>query len=247
MIKLILGDCIERMRQLQDRSVDLVLTDPPYGITACKWDSVIPFKPMWDQIKRITKPGCAIVLFGSQPFTSALVMSNPEMFKYEWIWGKGRGTGFQIVKYKPLVSHENILVFGSGSVTYNPQMRERDEPRVSKNNGRTRQMLVSNGNAYSATEALDQKYPITELQFPNNNQRDKIHPTQKPVELMEYLIKTYSNEDDLVLDFTMGSGTTGIACMNLDRRFIGIEKDPVYFEAAKQRILDHNLKLENES
>lgn len=247
MIKLILGDCIERMRQLQDRSVDLVLTDPPYGVTACKWDSVIPFKPMWEQIKRIIKPRGAIVLFGSQPFTSALIMSNPEMFKYEWIWGKGRGTGFQIVKHKPLVSHENVLVFGSGSVTYNPQMRERDKPRVSKNNGRTRQMLVSNGNAYSATEALDQKYPITELQFPNNNQRDKIHPTQKPVELMEYLIKTYSNEDDLVLDFTMGSGTTGIACMNLDRRFIGIEKDPVYFEAAKQRILEHNSRLENKS
>lgn len=247
MIKLILGDCIERMRQLQDRSVDLVLTDPPYGVTACKWDSVIPFKPMWEQIKRIIKPRGAIVLFGSQPFTSALIMSNPEMFKYEWIWGKGRGTGFQIVKHKPLVSHENVLVFGSGSVTYNPQMRERDKPRVSKNNRRTRQMLVSNGNAYSATEALDQKYPITELQFPNNNQRDKIHPTQKPVELMEYLIKTYSNEDDLVLDFTMGSGTTGIACMNLDRRFIGIEKDPVYFEAAKQRILEHNSRLENKS
>ena len=236
MIELIRGDCLEEMKKIPDGSVDLVLTDPPYGTTACKWDTVIPFEPMWEQLKRVTKKNGAIVLFGSQPFTSALVMSNPKMFKYEWVWGKGRGTGFQIVKYKPLVSHENVLIFGNGAVTYNPQMREREKPRISKNKGTTRQMLVSNGKEYQAEKALDKKYPITEIQFTNNDQRNKLHPTQKPVALMEYLIKTYTNEDETVLDFTMGSGTTGVACKNLNRNFIGIELDENYFEIAKARI-----------
>lgn len=234
--QLIHGDCLEEMKKIPDGSIDLVLTDPPYGTTACKWDTVIPFEPMWEQLKRVTKKNGAIVLFGSQPFTSALVMSNPKMFKYEWVWGKGRGTGFQIVKYKPLVSHENILVFGDGRITYNPQMRERDKPRISKNKGTTRQMLVSNGKEYQAEKALDKKYPITELQFPNNDQKNKHHPTQKPVSLMEYLIKTYTNEEETVLDFTMGSGTTGVACKNLNRNFIGIELDREYYEIAQKRI-----------
>jgi len=237
MIQLIHGDCLEEMKKIPDGSIDMVLTDPPYGTTACKWDTVIDLELMWEQLNRVIKPNGAIVMTASQPFTSALVMSNVKMFKYEWIWGKGRGTGFQIVRYKPLVSHENILVFGKGKLKYNPQMREREKPRISKNKGTTRQMLVSNGKEYTAKKALDKKYPITELQFSNNNQKEKLHPTQKPVALMEYLIKTYTNENETVLDFTMGSGTTGVACKNLNRNFIGIELDKDYFEIAKERIL----------
>lgn len=236
MIGLFNDDCLKIMAAIPSASIDAIITDPPYGTTACKWDLVIPFEPMWEQLKRIIKPNGAIVLFGSQPFTSALVMSNPKMFKYEWVWGKGRGTGFQIVRYKPLVSHENILIFGNGAVTYNPQMREREKPRISKNKGTTRQMLVSNGKEYQAEKALDKKYPITELQFTNNDQKNKLHPTQKPVALMEYLIKTYTNEGEIVLDFTMGSGTTGVAAVNLKRHFIGIELDKGYFDIALARI-----------
>jgi len=237
-LQLIFGDCLEKMKDIPDKSIDMVLCDLPYGTTACKWDVIIPFEPLWEQYKRIVKDNGAIVLTASQPFTSALVMSNVKMFKYEWIWGKGRGTGFQIVKYKPLVSHENILIFGRGTLTYNPQMREREKPRVSKNKGTTRQMLVSGGKEYQAEKALDKKYPITELQFPNNDQKNKLHPTQKPVLLLEYLIRTYTLEGETVLDNTMGSGSTGVACVNTNRDFIGIEKDEDYFLIAKQRIKD---------
>ena len=209
--KVIMGDCLVEMQKIPDKSIDMILCDLPYGVTSCRWDSVIPFEPLWEQYKRIIKDNGAIVLTASQPFTSSLVMSNPKMFKYEWIWSKGRGTGFQIVKYKPLVSHENILVFGNGATIYNPQMREREKPRISKNKGTTRQMLVSNGKEYQAKKALDKKYPITELPFSNNNQKEKLHPTQKPVALFEYLIKTYTNEGDTVLDNCAGSFTTAIA------------------------------------
>ena len=235
-MRLIKGDCLEEMKGIADGSVDMVLCDLPYGTTACKWDSVIPFEPLWAHYKRVCKKNAAIVLTASQPFTSALVMSNIKDFKYEWIWGKGRGTGFQIVKYKPLVSHENIVVFGRGTLKYNPQMRERETPRISKNKGTTRQMLVSKGKAFTSSSALTKKYPITELCFSNNNQSTKVHPTQKPVALMEYLIRTYTNEGETVLDNTMGSGTTGVACINTGREFIGIERDDAYFEIAKERI-----------
>lgn len=198
---------------------------------------------MWEQYKRIIKDNGAIVLTASQPFTSALVMSNIKMFKYEWIWGKGRGTGFQIIKYKPLVSHENILVFGKGTIKYNPQMREREKPRVSKNKGTTRQMLVSNGKEYTAEKALDKKYPITELQFPNNDQKGKLHPTQKPVALFEYLIKTYTNEGDLVLDNCAGSFTTAIAAENTKRNWICMEQLEEYCEIGKKRINENRIRL----
>jgi len=230
------GDCLELMPLIPDKSIDMILCDLPYGTTACKWDTIIPFEPLWEQYKRIIKDNGAIVLTASQPFTSALVMSNTKMFKYEWIWGKGRGTGFQIIKYKPLVSHENILIFGKGTIKYNPQMREREKPRVSKNKGTTRQMLVSNGKEYQAEKALDKKYPITEIQFSNNNQKDKLHPTQKPVALFEYLIKTYTSVGDTVLDNCAGSGTTGVACINTKRNYILIEKDPDYCKIAQDRI-----------
>jgi site-specific DNA-methyltransferase (adenine-specific) len=195
------------------------------------------------EYKRIIKDNGAIVLTASQPFTSALVMSNIKMFKYEWIWGKGRGTGFQIIKYKPLVSHENILVFGKGTIKYNPQMREREKPRVSKNKGTTRQMLVSNGKEYTAEKALDKKYPITELQFPNNDQKGKLHPTQKPVALFEYLIKTYTNEGDLVLDNCAGSFTTAIAAENTKRNWICMEQLEEYCEIGKKRINENRIRL----
>jgi site-specific DNA-methyltransferase (adenine-specific) len=237
------GECLEVMDFLisQNIVVDAIITDPPYGTTACKWDSVIPFEAMWERLNKIIKPNGAIVLFGSEPFSSALRMSNIKHYKYDWIWNKPRGSGFQIIKYKPLNSFENICIFAkSGTVsTYNPQMRERDKPRVSKNNGSTRQMLVSNGRSYQGQEALTKKYPITSLFFSNENNKEKKHPTQKPLALMEYLIKTYTHEGETVLDFTMGSGTTAIACLNTKRNFIGIEKDDHYFQVGSERAAKH--------
>lgn len=236
MINLIQGDCLEVMKEIPDKSVDMILCDLPYGTTACKWDNVIPFEPLWEQYNRIIKDNGAIVLFGSEPFASLLRTSNLKMYKYDWIWDKIRGTGFQIVKYKPLCNHENILVFYKKAPTYNAQMRERDKPRFSKNKGTTRQFLVSKGNEYCAKKPLTKKYPITILKFGNNNQKDKKHPTQKPVALLEYLIKTYTNENEVVLDNCMGSGSTGVACVNTNRNFIGIELDENYFNIAKERI-----------
>lgn len=237
-MQLIHGEAIEEMSKLPSQSVDLILADPPYGTTACKWDTVIPLAEMWHQLNRIIKPKGAIVLTASQPFTSVLVSSNLQGFKFCWVWDKVRGTGFQIVKHKPMVNHEDIAVFSARgkAINYYPQMREREKPRVSKNKGTTRQMLVSGGQEYKAEKALDKKYPVTILTFSNDNQKDKIHPTQKPVALMEYLIKTYSLEGETVLDFTMGSGTTGVACKNLNRDFIGIELEEDYFQLAKERI-----------
>ena len=234
MIQLIQGDCLEKMKDIPDGSVDLVLTDPPYGTTACKWDSVIPFEPMWEQLKRITKKNGAIVLFGSQPFTSALVMSNPKMFRYEWVWNKKIPGNFANVKHCPLKYHENVLVFSEGKHNYYPQFRQ----DVKKPFGK-----IVAGKSEHITIAVKKErgfgYPKSFLEFakPNNLSKDGgLHPTQKPVALMEYLIKTYTNEGDTVLDFTMGSGTTGVACKNLNRSFIGIELDETYFNIAKNRI-----------
>lgn len=241
-IELHWADCFDVFSSIKDQSIDLVLCDPPYGTTACKWDSVLPLDLMWKELKRVIKPNGAIVMTGIQPFTTTLISSNLDWFKYTWVWDKGRGTGFQISKIKPMNQHEDIIVFGKGKVTYIPQMRPRDKPRVSKNKGTTRQMLVSNGNEYQAIEALTEKFPVTIIKFPNNNQAKKLHPTQKPVELLEYLIKTYSLEGETVLDFTMGSGSTGVACKNTNRSFIGIEKEKEYFDIAKQRILTEGLQ-----
>ena len=232
-------DCLEGMKRIPDKSVDMILCDLPYGTTACKWDTIIPFEPLWEQYERVIKDNGAIVLTASQPFASNLVMSNIKMFKYEWVWNKNRGTGFQIVKYKPLVSHESVLIFGKGKTIYNPQMRERDNPRLSKNKGTTRQMIVSKGESYTGKEPLKKRYPITSLEFSNNNQKDKFHPTQKPVALFEYFIKTYSNEGETVLDNCMGSGTTAIACINTERNFIGFELDKTYYEKSLERIKNH--------
>ena len=235
---LIHGDCLEEMAKLPDNSVDMVMTDPPYGTTACKWDSVIPFEPMWEQLKRITKKSGAIVLTASQPFTSALVMSNIKMFKYEWIWRKSRCTGFQDVSYRPLKQHENVLVFSGGGcstgsklpVPYTPQGIEPcRKPRTEKKAGGFFRSDCSGGGVQEFTN-----WPKTVIEF--SSEGKTIHPTQKPVALMEYMIKTYTNEGETVLDFTMGSGTCGVAAANLNRDFIGIEKDENYFEIAKKRI-----------
>lgn len=236
-IDLIRGDCLEELKNIPDGSVDMVLTDPPYGTTACKWDTVIPFEPMWEQLKRVTKKNGAIVLFGSQPFTSALVMSNPKMFKYEWVWNKVTGRGHLVAKHRPMAQHENISVFGNGKTTYNPQMVLMDKPQKGKSVEASRTSLVG-GKTTKESEVIvrTHKYPKTIIVQGVDGKY--VHPTQKPVALMEYLIKTYTNEGETVLDFTMGSGTTGVACKNLNRNFIGIELDEEYFATAQKRILN---------
>jgi len=236
-MNLMLGDCLERMKEIPDGSVDLILADPPYGTTACKWDSVIPFAAMWLELKRIIKSNGAIVLFGSQPFTSKLVCSNIEMFKYEWIWEKDGGSNFATTKYQPMKEHENILVFSKSKTNYYQQKQERIGGRKGKI---TKTKDSGRNNSVYGSQKGGLEFEVSELRCPRSIQRFNrergLHPTQKPVALMEYLIKTYTDEGETVLDFTMGSGTTGLAAKNLNRKFIGIEKDAGYFEIAKQRL-----------
>jgi site-specific DNA-methyltransferase (adenine-specific) len=239
-MKLILGDCLEIMPTIPDKSIDMILADLPYGTTACKWDTIIPFEPLWEQYKRIIKDNGAIVLTASQPFTSALVMSNPKMFKYEWIWEKNRGSNFAVLKYQPMKEHENILIFGK-KTKYFPQMQERKGGGLVRtkykytesNTGKRESMggFIMKHSKHNGNNKL--RYPSTIQKF---NCEVGLHPTQKPVALMEYLIKTYTNEGDTVLDNVMGSGTTGIACKNLNRNFIGIELDEDYMKIAKARL-----------
>ena len=233
MLNLIQGDCLERMKDIPDGSIDMVLTDLPYGTTACKWDSVIPFDAMWEQLKRIIKKNGAIVLTASQPFTSALIMSNVKMFKYCWVYRKPQGVDPFMAKKRPLNDIEDVVVFCKKSPIYNAQMKAgkpyiivRDKlPRINQlNNTLFKQTTTKNQGNRLPKRVLDFK------------QERGLHPTQKPVALMEYLIKTYTNESETVLDFTMGSGTTGIAAKNLNRDFIGIELDETYFNIAKERI-----------
>lgn len=228
------GDCLELMKDIPDGSVDLVLTDPPYGTTACKWDSVIPFEPMWEQLNRIVKADGAICFFSAQPFTSALIVSNIKKFKHHWIWKKNRGTGFQVAKYRPMMATEDVVVFSVGKkVKYYPQMQKLEKPYFCKNasssNGTNPLAHFNDGGKW-----VDSKYPTNVLEFAKVSKPS--HPTQKPVDLLEYLIRTYTNEGETVLDFTMGSGSTGVACVNTNRRFIGIELDEGYFNIAKERI-----------
>lgn len=229
MINLMNGDCLELMRNIPDASVDMVLCDLPYGTTQNKWDSVIPFEPLWAEYRRIAKPRAAIVLTASQPFTSALVMSNLQWFKYEWIWRKSRPVGHLSAKLRPMVAHESVCVFASGQTTYNAQ------GLVACNKVNTRSSSSSNyGKAGLSNVAMFTNYPTSILDCPNPQLA--VHPTQKPVALMEYLISTYTNHGDVVLDNCMGSGTTGVACMNTGRSFIGIERDRQYFEIATRRV-----------
>ncbi len=244
-MRLINGECLEEMARLEAGSVDMVMTDPPYGTTACKWDSVIPFEPMWEQLKRIVKPNGAIVLMASQPFTSALIMSNPGMFKYCWVWRKPKGTGHLNAKRQPMRSVEDVAVFYSRQCTYTPQMSEGDPYRdkAGKDHGGRSSMTDSYG-AYTnfRNDNSGQRYPKQVLKF-GVVERGTVHPTQKPVALMEYLIRTYTNEGETVLDFTMGSGTTGAACVRTGREFIGIERDSTYYDIAENRISQEVTKV----
>lgn len=233
-MNLMLGDCLERMKEIPDGSVDMILADPPYGTTACKWDSIIPLAPMWDQLKRIIKSNGAIVVTASSPFTPVLICSNLADFKYSWVWDKVKPNGHLVSKIRPMQRTEDVLVFGAGKINYHPIMTVREKPKKSKEYSRTE--IMGGVKTDMAGKTLDKKYPQNVLVFSNATQTGKLHPTQKPVALMEYLIKTYTLEGETVLDFTMGSGTTGVACKNLNRKFIGIEKDEKYFEIAKARI-----------
>ena len=245
MIDLRKGNCLEVMKDIPDNSIDAIITDPPYGTTACKWDSVIDFNLMWEQLNRIIKKNGAIVLFGSEPFSSALRMSNIKNFKYDWIWDKKRITNPMMAKKQPLRQHEVVSVFYKKQPTYNPVPYIKNTVGVlsKKNIGKshTTGTLVINKLIVS-DNSKKTGYPrtlLTQIPVINNLSKDKsgLHPTQKPILLMEYLIKTYTNENETVLDFTMGSGSTGVAAKNLNRNFIGIEMDDDYFNIAKERIL----------
>ncbi|MFW1892136.1 DNA-methyltransferase [Acinetobacter geminorum] len=233
-INLMLGDCLERMNEIETGTVDMILCDLPYGTTCCSWDAVIPFKPLWEQYERVVKENGAIVLFAAQPFTSLLATSNLKLFRYEWIYEKPNATGFMNANKQPMRAHENILVFYKQQPVYNPiktighqRQKSRRKEIGSECYGKTLRL-----NDYDSTE----RYPRSIQIFSSDKQKAKFHPTQKPVALCEYLIRTYTNVGETVLDNTMGSGTTGVACVNTGRSFIGIEQEQKYFEIAQERI-----------
>ena len=242
MVNLLKGDCLELMKQIPNESIDAIVTDPPYGTTDCKWDSVIPFDLMWEQLNRVIKPNGANVLFSTQPFTTALIYSNMKDFRYSLVWDKIRAAGFLNANRMPLKQHEDINVFYKEQPTYNPQ-KYIDKPYdKTKYNGSKLDKNVLGAYTSQSSKNEGERFPKSILTFSQNWRRqDQIHPTQKPVELMEYLIKTYTNPLETVLDFTMGSGSTGVAAVNTGRRFIGIEMDDKYFEIAEQRINENNL------
>lgn len=236
MIDLRKGDCLEVMKTIESGSIDAIITDPPYGTTACKWDSVIDFKLMWEQLNRIIKPNGAIVLFGCEPFSSALRMSNIKNYKYDWIWEKTEPTGMLNAKRRPMVYSELISIFYKKQCTYNPQKIKIKPYKAKMNASKNTGVYGDIKDKTLSYEIRDWKYPSNILEYKKDSKNKKLHPTQKPVLLMEYLIKTYTNENETVLDFTMGSGSTGVAAKNLNRNFIGIEMDDNYFNIAKQRI-----------
>ncbi len=242
-IVLMQGDCLQLMKDIPDKSVDMILTDPPYGATSCKWDSVIPFDKMWEQLSRIIKDNGAIALFGSEPFSSALRMSNIKNFKYDWIWDKKSCGAFANAKYRPMIITEIISIFGLKKLSYYPIMEDAllENIRPKKTGGKSSSAIFTGCTPkYSDGWNPTKRYPKNILNFPKRNAEcnstKTVHPTQKPVALLEYLIKTYTIEGETVLDFTMGSGSTGVACVNTNRNFIGIELDEKYSEIAKKRI-----------
>lgn len=250
-MQLILGDCLEKMKDIPDHSVDMILCDLPYGTTACKWDVIIPFDPLWAQYKRIIKDRGAIVLFGSEPFSSYLRMSNMDMYRYDWIWHKNTSGGFATAKKMPMKYHECISVFYKKLPTYNPQFQQYADSskkrfKQDEKANRIKQIInstnsIQNGLSFEGEQGYDisrGKYPESIIQIPNTANNKRVHPTQKPVALLEYFIKTYTLKGETVLDNTMGSGSTGVACINTGRNFIGIEKDEGYFKIAKNRIAD---------
>ena len=224
------GDCLELMKNIPDKSIDMILCDLPYGTTACKWDNIIPFEPLWEQYERVIKDNGAIVLHSQQPFTSKLIMSNLKMFKYSLVWSKSQVSGFLNAKKQPLREHEDICVFYKKQCTYNPQMTK-GKMQLKNTGGQS-----SNYNHFEAQPHYsDEYYPKSILNFPLQRFKNG-HPTQKPVALLEYLIKTYTNENETVLDNCMGSGSTCVAAINTNRHYIGFELDPHYFEIAQKRI-----------
>ena len=239
-IELFLGDCLEEMKKIPNNSVDLVICDLPYGTTKCSWDVVIPFEPLWEQYHRIAKDEhTPFVLFGTMPFICELWASNKKEFKHDWIWEKSRSGSAITAKYRPIKIHEHILVFSKGTPNYFPIMEKGDPySRKTANSRENNHQYGINGNVI--TENNGTRYPKTIRYVKQNwSKQQQVHPTQKPVELLEYLVKTYSEENDLVLDNCMGSGTTGIACKHLNRNFIGIEKEKKYFDIAQKRIEDN--------
>jgi DNA modification methylase len=236
-VQLLHGDCLDLMAGIPDGSVDMILADLPYGTTACKWDTIIPLDALWAHYKRVIKRNGAIVLTASQPFTSALVMSNPQMFRYEWVWEKDRASGFLDANRRPLRAHENILVFAGGQTTYNALKTDGHKPSNYTSSRREKPIELYGHYEPSATGGRTTRFPrsVVKVNTVNGSYRQQ-HPTQKPVALMEYLIRTYTNEGETVLDNTMGSGTTGVACVNTNRAFIGMELDAGYFQIAQERI-----------
>lgn len=228
-------DCFNIFPKLGDSSIDLVLCDMPYGTTACKWDTVLDLRLMWEELKRIVKPNTAIVLTASQPFTSVLVCSNLKMFKYQWVWNKRRPSNPMLAKKQCLKVHEDVCVFYRSFGVYNPQGVVETDGKPRGGTAPSKTDLGFGKGAHKVYKQTHTGYPRSIIEFGIDNSKNQ-HPTQKPVALMEYLIKTYSNEGDVVLDFCMGSGTTGVACKNLNRQFIGIEKEEKYFNIAKERI-----------
>ena len=241
---LYLCDCLEVMAGLPDASVNMILCDLPYGTTACKWDTVIPFEPLWAQYRRIAKRNAAIVLTASQPFTTALIASNMREFRYCWVWDKQVGRGHLVAKKRPMARHEDVAVFYRAAPSYLPQMVMKAKPEKGSAVERSRTTIcggVTTGDK-NATVMRTHSYPQTILSIGSESNKGKSHPTQKPVALMEYLIRTYTREGETVLDNCMGSGTTGVAAMNLQREFIGIEREPKYFDIACRRIEDAQRK-----
>ena len=247
---LLLGDCLDVLKDVKSGSVDMVLADLPYGTTACKWDTRIPFEPLWAELHRVCKPNAAMCMFGSEPFSSHMRMSNLKQFKYDWIWKKSKPSGIATVKYMPMKNHEIISVFYGGKFYPIKEKRaESSQKRLSQGVFRTWNTSRGQQHALGQTQKKqvpELRYPTTVKEFASkSNNKECFHPTQKPIALLEYLIKTYTNEGDTVLDPTMGSGSVGVACRNLGRKFIGIEKEPKYFEIANQRISEtHERKLQ---
>ena len=244
-MNLLIGDCLERMKEIPDGSVDMVMADLPYGTTYAKWDSIIPMSLLWEAYGRIIKENGAICLTASQPFTSMLVASKPEWFRCEWVWDKENAANFANARKQPLKQHEQVLVFGKNATVYYPQKvlgtRNHVQGKSKTNASETR--LIS---ARVADDLSGMKYPKSIIHIPKHSSQCGNHPTEKPVALMEYLINTYTKEAECVLDNTMGSGTTGVACVNTKRNFIGIEKDPTYFELAKKRIATAQYEKSNQ-
>ena len=244
MIDIKQGDCLELMKEIPDKSIDMVLCDLPYGTTACKWDAIIPFNDLWKEYKRIIKPRSAIVLFATEPFATNLRYSNLDWYKYDWIWNKNKPSNFQVMNYQCGRIHELICVFSSGkacytsnnnSMRYYPQKTKRDKPTRNGGGLKSCKMLHGN-NMQQQYNTYTDKHPTSILEFTPIQPRNRLHPTEKPVDLLEYLIKTYTQENDVILDNCMGSGSIGVACINTNRNFIGYEIDEKYFEIAEKRL-----------